>query len=365
MTGTARGRKAFRAAEILFLGAVAVFFLRSFQTGELARSAARITPGVLAAMVGFQAALLGLGSLCWALILRQASLFRGCWRCFWARTAGFAVTYLTPSASLAGIPVRAELYREEGVDGEALYATVVLDTFLEVSGKVPCIAAGVLSLALPGLPRPALLAAAAVPMVCAVGAVLLFRGRRSGGAPAADRLGILLGPLAALRPGLADGIRSKVRGFRAAMSGIVRDRNALAGAVAAAMAVAAVEVAQTWFLLAVLGTPSLPHSFAIYASILVQGFTGVLPGNLGGMEGAHMAVFSLLGLAPASGLLYTAMLRSGQSAAVLCGILYIPCRRLAQARAVRRRVPAPAGVRGPGRPGPDCQPRSPVIQSGA
>jgi len=340
-----RARAARRAAvELLLLGTAAFLFLRSFDAGDLARAALRITPGVLAAAVGFQAVLLGLCTLCWALILRQSGLYRGAWSCFWARTAGFAATYLTPSVSFAGVPTRELLYREDGMDRGKLYATIALDTFLEVAGKVPCIVAGAFCLGCGNRMGAApVVAAAALPVLLAGGAFLLSCSGRRKGEPSGLILETVLRPLAALRPGAAAAVLSGIRAFREGIRGIVKDRRAVAAAAAAAFAASAVEVAQTWFLLSVLGLGSLPRSLAVYASILVQACTGLLPGNLGGMEGAHVAVFSLLGLAPGSGLVYTAMLRSGQAVAVLCGLLYMACRRLAKARSSR--MPVASGAR--------------------
>ncbi len=105
----------------------------------------------------------------------------------------------------------------------------------------------------------------------------------------------------------------------------------------AGVAVAVVEVLQTYYILLVLGHPSLPNSFVIFATVVVQGLIGLLPGNIGGMEGTHLFIFNLLRIGSDPSLVYTLILRIGQMTMVLLGLLNIFAWRVDRARVERRR----------------------------
>ncbi len=101
-----------------------------------------ITPRVLAGIIGFQLVILLIQTFQWGLILREAGIYRGVWWTFWARTSGFALTYLTPSMYFGGEPVRASLYKSPAMSYQKVYATIALDKYIELGGKIPCITVG-------------------------------------------------------------------------------------------------------------------------------------------------------------------------------------------------------------------------------
>ncbi|HVP19360.1 MAG TPA: hypothetical protein VMU36_10210, partial [Spirochaetia bacterium] len=103
-------------------------------------------------------------------------------------------------------------------------------------------------------------------------------------------------------------------------------------ALLAGVTVAVVEVLQTWYILFVLGHPSMPNSFVIFASVVVQGLIGLLPGNIGGMEGTHLFVFNLLRIGSSASFVYTIILRIGQMAMVMLGLGCIFVWRLEKVR---------------------------------
>jgi hypothetical protein len=67
----------------------------------------------------------------------------------------------------------------------------------------------------------------------------------------------------------------------------------------------------------------LLKSFVIFATVFIQALVGILPGNLGGMEATHLAIFNVLGIGSSASLIYTIILRIGQMSVVLVGILII------------------------------------------
>ena len=82
-----------------------------------------------------------------------------------------------------------------------------------------------------------------------------------------------------------------------------------------------------------MGHQSLPHSFVIYATVLIQHVIAILPGNLGGMEATHLFIFNVLGIGSTRSFVYTIILRIGQLTMVLLGILHILFRRIRKVRA--------------------------------
>ena len=82
----------------------------------------------------------------------------------------------------------------------------------------------------------------------------------------------------------------------------------------------------------VLGHPSLPNSFVIFSTVVVQGLIGLLPGNIGGMEGTHLFIFNLLRIGSNASLVYTIILRMGQMTMVLLGLGFIFMWRLEKVR---------------------------------
>ncbi len=318
------------AVEAVALSAVLFLFLRSLDMNELLKGAALITPGVVIGIIAFQTAILALGTACWAVLLREAGIYRGPWRAFLARASGFSVTYLTPSASFGGVPARALTYADSSMRGETLYATIAVDTFIEVAGKIPCIAVGLLiaPLIIPGMAAGAIAGAAALALAAAF--TFLSVKALAGKAFLLKVSRRMAGIISRISPKAAAKFAKTMEVFSADMDAIVRNRKVLLLAFLLAVGIALVEVLQTFFILGVLGEAGLDRSFVIFASVLFQAVFGVLPGNLGGMEGTHAFVFTLLGMGSAAGIVYTVILRLGQTVMVLLGLLNILFGRIAK-----------------------------------
>jgi uncharacterized protein (TIRG00374 family) len=334
--------------ELAVFALVAGLFIRALDLRRVAESAAHVTPLVLLGVLGFQTGILALGSLCWALILKEAGIYRGAWRTFWARVSGFAVTYVTPSVTLGGIPARAKVYQDDSMDAPRLYASIAVDTFVEVAGKIPCMTVGFFLLLLNARPPLALaIASAAALLLFTAFFVVAMTQLLSGNSWITRTAKRFLRLFAAVRPRRAAVILSSIRAFDRSLRNVLRRRRVFLPALAIAASIGFDEVMQTFFILKALGCPGIAASFAIYSSILFQGITGLLPGNLGGMEGAHFFLFSLLGLGAERSLVYTAILRLGQMSMVAVGMANILAWRLRRGKA--RRGAARAARAGPRR----------------
>jgi uncharacterized protein (TIRG00374 family) len=344
------------AIEAVALGLLVLLFLRILERGEVMKHLQRITVQTVVGVLAFQLLIQGLGAFQWSLVLREAGIFRGAWQVFTARLAGFAVTYLTPSMYFGGEPVRASVYKREGISYQRLYATIALDKYIELSTKFPCIIAGFAILVV--LIRPSVI------LVSAVGAVLAFilgffvlLVVRLFNRPALFTRFVkrLVRPLARINRRLAVRVIVAMKEFVRDVADIIAHRRVFYLAMLTGVTVSVVEVLQTFFILDVLDPTGvagsrLMSSFVIFATVFIQALVGLLPGNLGGMEGTHLAIFNVLGIGSARSLIYTIILRIGQLSMVLLGILGIVAWRVRRAgrslAAAKRYGSPPKGRKG-------------------
>jgi uncharacterized protein (TIRG00374 family) len=348
--------------ELLLLCGLVFLFLRTLDIEQLRANVFLITPGVVVGVIGFQLAILGLATACWAVILREAGIYRGPRRAFLARLSGFSITYLTPSISFGGVPARAALYKDNGMRGETLYATIAVDTVIEVAGKIPCIAVGFFFLVLRARPGVITAVAAGFVVLLSTGILALLTAKMLSGKSGILRFaGWARDALGRVNAGLAARLFSALRLFAEDIEAIAHGRKALLQAILMAVGIGLIEVLQTLFILHALGAAGIGSSFIIFSSVLFQAIFGILPGNLGGMEGTHAFVFGLLGMGPALGLIYTIILRIGQMVMALLGILNILRWRLLKAAASGSRArskPASDSSRG----GPETsRPALPIL----
>jgi uncharacterized protein (TIRG00374 family) len=326
------------AIEAVLLGLLVLLFVRILEREEVMGNLQRITARTVIGMLAFQLLIQMLGTFQWSLILREAGIFRGPWQVFTARLAGFAITYLTPSMYFGGEPVRASVYKRTGISYQRLYATIALDKYIELSTKFPCIIAGFAILVV--LIKPSVI------LVSAVGAVLAFFlgffvvlvvrlfNRPDQFARFVKRL---VGPLARLNRRLAVKIVVAMKEFAREVAEIIAHRRIFYLAMLTGVAVSVIEVLQTFFILGVLDPawadgPRLVRSFVIFATVFIQALVGLLPANIGGMEGTHLMIFNVLGISSARSLIYTVILRIGQMSMVLLGILSIVTWRVRRAK---------------------------------
>jgi uncharacterized protein (TIRG00374 family) len=325
------------AIEAVLLGLLVLLFVQVLDREEVLGNLQRITVRTVVGVLAFQLLLQVLGTFQWSLILREAGIFRGPWQAFTARLAGFAVTYLTPSMYFGGEPVRASVYKRERISYRRLYATIVLDKYIELSTKFPCIIAGFAILVVLIKPSVVLVSAAGAVLLFLLGFFVLLVVRLFNRPDQFARLvKRLVRPLARLNRRMAVKVIVAMKEFARDVAEIMAHRRVFYLAMLTGVIVSVVEVLQTFFILGVLDPTwaagsRLVRSFVIFATVFIQALVGLLPANIGGMEGTHLAIFNVLGIGSARSLIYTIILRIGQMGMVMLGILSIVWWRVSRA----------------------------------
>ncbi|MGA2478457.1 MAG: flippase-like domain-containing protein [Spirochaetia bacterium] len=319
--------------EIVILALLVFLFLKLLDFRHFVGYIHLITPRVLAGIIGFQLSILLIQTFQWGLILREAGIYRGAWWTFWARTSGFALTYLTPSMYFGGEPVRASLYKSPAMSYQKVYATIALDKYIELAGKIPCITVGFCLLVYFVHTGTILIFVSGTILAVFIGFfIFLIAKLFSSKTFIVTFFKRVLRPLTRLNPRLSVKVLCAIREFSVDVRTIISRRKIFYLAMGAGVAVAVVEVLQTLYILWVLGHPSLPNSFVIFATVVIQGLIGLLPGNIGGMEGTHLFIFNVLRIGSDPSLVYTIILRIGQMTMVLLGLLNIFAWRVDRAR---------------------------------
>jgi uncharacterized protein (TIRG00374 family) len=321
------------ALELVALALLVFLFFKVLDFQHVRAYLALITPRVFLAVIGFQLTILVVQTFQWSLILREAGIYRGAWLTFWSRLSSFSLTYLTPSMYFGGEPVRASLYKDRTMSYQKLYATIALDKYIELAGKIPCVVAGFSLLVYFVHTGTVLIAVSGTLLAAFIGFFLflivkLFNSEKF----IVNLFKRLLRPVARVNRRTAVKVLRVMREFAADVHAIIRRRRIFYLAMLAGVAVSCVEVFQTLYILFVLGHPSLPNSFVIFATVMVQGLVGLLPGNIGGMEGTHLFIFNVLRIGSDPSLVYTIILRMGQMTMVLLGLLNIFAWRFDRAR---------------------------------
>ena len=206
----------------------------------------------------------------------------------------------------------------------------MLDKYIELFTKLPLIVVGfafivlLLRVELPWvLLAGALIVAFCDPVRLRDGAPVQGRRGRRGAWPSG-----YCKPLVRIRPRWAVRALRVATDFEHEVTVIIKKRWVFYLAMGVGILYSAAEVFQTWYVLGVLGHPSLVQPFVIYATIVVQGLVSILPGNIGGMEGVHLFIFTVLGIGSATSLIYTVILRIGQMSFVFLGLVNLFLSRL-------------------------------------
>lgn len=321
------------AIELAVLVLLILLFLRVLDLRQLRTYFALITPQVVTGILCFQLTILVLQTFEWGLILREAGIYRGFWWTFCARASGFALTYLTPSMYFGGEPVRASLYKGPFMSYQKVYATIALDKYVELGSKIPCIVTGFSLLVYFAHTGTALILVSGTILLVLIGIFLLLIVKLfSSDTFIVTFFKRALRPVSRMNPRVAVKVLRAIREFANDVHEIIRSRRIFYLALLAGITVALIEVLQTWYILFVLGHPSLPNSFVIFSSVVVQGLIGLLPGNIGGMEGTHLFFFNLLRIGSNASFVYTMILRIGQMAMVVLGLGFIFVWRLEKVR---------------------------------
>jgi glycosyltransferase 2 family protein len=319
--------------EILVLVLLVALFIKVLDFRRVQSYIQLITPRVFLVIFCFQIAILLIQTFQWGLILRQAGIYRGVWWTFWSRISGFALTYLTPSMYFGGEPVRASLYKDCTMSYQKVYASIALDKYIELASKIPAIIVGFSLLVYFVHTGTALIVVSGALLAVFIGffvflIVKLFNSEKF----IVNLFKKLLRPVARLNRRAAVKVLRSMREFAVDVRTIIRRRRIFYLAMAAGVLVSLVEVLQTLYVLSVLGHASLPNSFVIYTTVVIQGLIGLLPGNIGGMEGTHLFIFNVLRIGSDPSIVYTIILRMGQMTMVLIGLLNIFAWRFERAR---------------------------------
>lgn len=310
--------------ELVFLGLLVFLFVKVLDFRQVQAYIRLITPRVLLGVLGFQLAILLIQSFQWGLVLREAGIYRGAWWTMRSRVSGAALTYLTPSMYFGGEPVRASMYKNGGMTYQKVYATIALDKYIELAGKIPCIIVGFSVLVYFVHQGTLLIIVSGTILVAFIGFfIFLIAKLFSSETFIVNFFKRFLRLIARINPRAAVKVLKAIREFALDVHTLMGRRKIFYAAMAAGVTVAVVEVLQTFYILSVLGRPSIAHSFVIFATVVIQGLIGLLPGNIGGMEGTHLFIFNVLRIGSEPSIVYTLILRMGQLTMVLLGLLSI------------------------------------------
>ena len=316
-------------AELLFLALLIFLFLRILDFEEFKKNISIIKPSSIAVIFMLQAAVYILDSLRWLILLKQAGIKRPFLDILRARLSGFAVSYITPSLSFGGEPVRASLLKENGTPYNRLFATVTLDKYIELFSKFPVLVVGISFLIFLFDPSLSLIIVSVVVIVFLIGLFLFLLIKLFY-----DKQFInhffkkLIRPFARLSPRTAVKFYSAVKDFEKEVSTIIRDKRYFYLATSIGVIVSFIEVLQSYYILSLLYSANLVKAFIIFSSTIFSAIFTLIPASLGGMESVNLFIFSLLGLGGGNGLIYTIVLRIGHLSFVAIGLINLLISRM-------------------------------------
>jgi glycosyltransferase 2 family protein len=315
--------------EVLLLAALVVLFIVLLDPKQLRQYVLRITLPSLLGLLVFQVAIHTVGMLQWVVLLRQSGIRVGAWQVFRARLSGCAVTSLTPSAYFGGEPVRAALLKDPSMTWRQVFATIAVDKYIELFTKFPVAVLGFGFLIFRANPGETLVIVSSV-FVGVFLAIFLFLMVRlfQGGIFIMALFKGLLRPVTRVRPRLAVKIFHPVRDFTRSVAHLIKSRRVFYLAMSLGLLLSVVELLQYAYVLSVLGISSLADAAIIFFGHVFLGIFSFIPGNVGSMEGVFLFVFALLGLGYDRSLIFSMMMRMGQSVMVALGVANIVASRL-------------------------------------
>ena len=278
----------------LFLG-LALFALAVWRSGprSMVESVGRLNPAQWAVLAGLRLIYWLLRTFNWKQVFDRYEARQPFFRLFEARIADNAVGFITPSAMLGGLPVRALLL--PGLDRRRVFASAVLDKTIEIftlaAASVLAMLAAMIVLPMPG------------PARLVFGLFIVLAAALCLGLLAGQRRGFFLGIVdwlarIGVRPRWMEKIRPSLRDVDDAIAGFHRDHRAAIPAVAGLYMLSyfvwAFEIDVT---LRFLGAPGL----TLVKSLLVVSLGNValllptVPASLGVYEVTNVGVFAVLG----------------------------------------------------------------------
>jgi glycosyltransferase 2 family protein len=315
--------------EVLLLAGLVVLFIVLLDPRQLRQYILRITLPSLLGLLVFQVAIHTVGMLQWVVLLRQSGIRASAWQVFRARLSGCAVTSLTPSAYFGGEPVRAALLKDPSMTWRQVFATIAVDKYIELFTKFPVAVLGFGFLIFRANPGETLVIISSV-FVGVFLAIFLFLMVRlfQGGVFIVGLFKALLRPVTRVRPRLAVKIFHPVRDFTRSVEHLIKSRRVFYLAMSLGLLLSVVELLQYAYVLSVLGISSLADAAIIFFGHVFLGIFSFIPGNVGSMEGVFLFVFALLGLGYDRSLIFSMMMRMGQSVMVALGVANIVASRL-------------------------------------
>jgi uncharacterized protein (TIRG00374 family) len=328
--------------ELVIIIALFVYFgfIIAQDYDQFASTLSRLTLPFFCGLILIQIAKHGVGSVEWLILLRQAGSRRSFFTLFTARLTGFAISYLTPSLYLGGEPARAAVLNDSNMTYKKALATVVLDKYIELFTKLPCIITGFALLIIILKPEFFVIFVSTLFIVFFVSLFIFLLIKLFKDKSFINRfVKFFLRPFIKIRPRAAVKVMLVVKEFQNDISTIIKEKKAFYLASAFGFIISLIEVFQSYYIISFLYptgyTPLmiLIFAFIIYFSSLIFSLIPYpTPGGLGPVEGVYVIFFTLFGMLRADGLLYSLLLRMGQSVSISGGLVNLFFRRVFKKR---------------------------------
>ncbi len=307
---------------------------------KFASTLSRITVPFFCGLILIQVAKHGVGSVEWLILLRQAGSKRSFFTLFTARLTGFAISYLTPSLYLGGEPARAAVLNDPSITYKKALASVILDKYIELFTKLPCIITGFALLIIILKPEFFVIFISTLFIVFFVSLFIFLLIKLFKDKSFLNKFfKVLLRPLLKVRPRTAVKVIMIVKEFQTDISTIIKEKKAFYLASVVGFVISLIEVFQSYYIISFLYPTGysplmiLIFSFIIYFSSLIFSLIPYpTPGGLGPVEGVYVIFFTLFGMFRADGLLYSLILRMGQSVSISGGLINLFLRRVFKKR---------------------------------
>jgi uncharacterized protein (TIRG00374 family) len=286
-------RKTILRLSLLFgLALFAAVIWRSGPTQILA-ALGRLSAAQILALAALRAVYWVVRTACWKQVFDCYESKRPFYRLFEARLADNAIGFLTPSAMLGGLPVRAMML--DGLDRRRIFASVVLDKTIEIITlafySVLAMAAAVVLLPMTSASRLAF--GVFIVLATVICAALVAGQRRGFFSGFFDRLARFR-----IRPRWADRNRELIRDIDAAIADFYRTQRAKFSTVAALYTLSfliwAMEIHVTLLFFGA-SNPTVLKSLLIISLGNVALLLPTVPASLGVYEVTNVGIFALLG----------------------------------------------------------------------
>jgi uncharacterized protein (TIRG00374 family) len=328
--------------ELVIIIALFVYFgfIIAQDYDQFASTLSRLTVPFFCGLILIQIAKHGVGSVEWLILLRQAGSRRSFFTLFTARLTGFAISYLTPSLYLGGEPARAAVLNDHAMTYKKALATVVLDKYIELFTKLPCIITGFALLIIILKPEFFVIFISTLFIIFFVSLFIFLLIKLFKDKSFINRfVKFFLRPFIKIRPRAAVKVMLVVKEFQTDISTIIKEKKAFYLASIVGFIISLIEVFQSYYIISFLYptgyTPLmiLIFAFIIYFSSLIFSLIPYpTPGGLGPVEGVYVIFFTLFGMLRADGLLYSLLLRMGQSVSISGGLINLFFRRVFKKR---------------------------------